>query len=135
MTMILCDNKGCMQQSNALLNPETLEVICQECGKSIKSITEPMKRTLKSFGQVLRVDTRKAFMMACKNCNANREVILDDKNNTMCRICKSEIKVHAAMRQAILEVGKKLGSLEKEEQKESETNVVEDKKLKKSKKK
>ena len=124
--LIACDNKGCMQSSNALLNVKTLEVICGECGQAVKGISEPMKRTLKSFGQVLRVDDRKAFMMACKACNANREVILDNDNGTICRVCKGEIKVHAAMKQAILEVGKKLSSLDKEDADEvaDETPVV-----------
>jgi hypothetical protein len=133
--LINCDNKGCLQQNNALLNPETHEVICQECGKAIKGVSEPMKRTLKSFGQVLRLDERKAFMMACKNCNANREVLLDDKNNTVCRVCKGEIKVHSAMKQAILQVGKKLDAIDSEEQDtEVENTADKPKKVKKSKK-
>ena len=118
--LIACDNKGCMQQSNALLNVTTLEVICGECGKAIKGISEPMKRTLKSFGQVLRTEERKAFMMACKSCNANREVVLDNENNTVCKVCNSAIKVHAAMKQAIMEVGRKLSSLNKEDTTEEE---------------
>ena len=96
--LINCDNRGCLKSSNALLNVETLEVICGECGKAIKGISEPMKRTLKSFGQILRNEEKKAFMMACKSCNANREVVLDHENNTVCRVCNKEIKVHAAMK-------------------------------------
>lgn len=122
--LISCDNKGCMQQSTALLNAETLDVVCGACGKAIKSVSEPMKRTLKSFGQVLRTDERKAFMMACKNCNANREVVLNEKSETICRICKSGIKVHAAMKQAIMEVGRKLSSLEKETEEETTEETV-----------
>ncbi len=117
--LIACDNKGCMQQSNALLNVTTSEVICAECSKPIKSISEPMKRTLRSFGQIMRTEERKAFMMACKACNANREVILDNDSNTICKVCKQEIKVHAAMKQAIIEVGRKLSSLDKEDAEET----------------
>lgn len=123
--LIACDNKGCMQSSNALLNVKTLKVICGECGQAIKGVSEPMKRTLKSFGQILRDDERKAFMMACKNCNANREVVLDNDNNTVCRVCQGEIKVHAAMKQAIMEVGAKLSSLNKEDTDEATTEAVE----------
>ena len=131
--LISCDNKGCMQQTSALLNTKTLEVICGSCGKAIKSISEPMKRTLKSFGQILRTNEKKAFMMACKNCNANREVILNEKNETICRVCKDGIKVHAAMKQAIMEVGSKLSSLDaggEEEEDEAAVKKVRGKKNK-----
>src|SRR5574337_230000 len=131
--LIQCNNKGCHQQSNALLNPETLEVVCQECGKSINNISESMKRVLKSNGQVLKINEKKAFMMACKSCNANREVVVGDNNNIVCRICKSEVKVHTAMKQAILQIGNKLSVQNEEPEITTEDVVVEDK-LKKTRK-
>ena len=110
--LINCDNKGCMQSTNALLDVVSMKVICGNCGEPIKNISEPMKRTLKSFGQVLRNEEKKAFMMACKNCNANREIVLSQDNKTVCKVCNSEVKVHAAMKQAILEIGRKVSVLE-----------------------
>ena len=110
MSLINCNNKGCLKASNALLNTKTMEVICTECGKAISNIAEPMKRMLKSFGQILRTDEKKAFMMACTACSANREVVLDKKNNTVCKVCGSAIKVHAAMKQAIMEISKKVAA-------------------------
>lgn len=105
--LIACNNKGCLKTSEALLNPQTMEVICQECGRPITNVTESMRRTLKSFGQVVRED-KKAFMMACKNCKANREVVLNEKNETICGICNEPIKVHAAMKLAMEAAGTKI---------------------------
>ena len=102
--LILCDNKNCHKSSNALLNPETLEVICQECGKPIENVSDAMKRTLKSFGQIIRV-SKKAFMLACPQCKANREVVLDQDNNTICKNCHSPLKIHPAFKIAMEEAG------------------------------
>lgn len=100
----MCNNKKCSKTSNALLDTETMEVICQECGQPISNISEPMKRTLKSFGQVVRSE-RRAFMFACTNCRANREIVLDQDNQTICKICHSPIQVHASFKLAIEEAG------------------------------
>jgi len=93
-----------MKTSNALLNPDTLEVICQECGAPIANISDAMKRTLKSFSQVIRSE-RKAFMLACKACRANREVVMDQDNNTICKTCFEPITIHAAFKLAMEEAG------------------------------
>lgn len=106
--LIMCDNKGCQKSSDAKLNAETLEVICQECKQPIRNISGTMKRVLKSSGQIVRDEQRKAFTMGCKSCNANRQVVLDDKNNTVCSICTNPINVHPAMKQAIVEAGVRL---------------------------
>jgi hypothetical protein len=97
-----------MQTTNALLNKETQEVLCEECGQPVVGISESMRRTLLSFGQIVRTESRKAFMMACRTCNANREVVLTTKNDTVCGVCKNPITVHSAMKQAIIEAGRKL---------------------------
>lgn len=106
--LITCSNKGCMKSNHALLNTETLEVICSECGKPIANISESMKRALKSFGQIVRTNERKAFLMACRSCRANREVVLDQDNNTVCKICHSPIQTTAAFKLAMEESGVKL---------------------------
>jgi len=106
--LIMCDNKGCLQSTDAKLNAETLEVFCQECKQQIRNISETMKRVLKSSGQIIRDEQRKAFTMGCKSCNANRQVVLDDNDNTVCSICANDIGVHPAMKQAIVEAGVRL---------------------------
>lgn len=96
-----------MKSGNHLLNVQTNEVICCECGKPITNISPQMKYTLKISGQIVRSINKKAFMMGCKSCQANREVVLDEStNNVICKVCGEEIKVHPAMKQAILETKK-----------------------------
>jgi len=102
--LVTCNNKGCMKSSDALLDPKTGEVICQECGQPITNISESMKRTLKSFGQVVRAE-RKAFMMACPSCRANREVVMTQDDETVCKDCHKPIIVHAAFKLAMEEAG------------------------------
>lgn len=102
--LLSCNNEGCFKQSNALLNTETLEVICQECGKPISNISESMKRVLKSSGQIIR-QSKQAFMLACHSCKANREVVLNEDNETVCGICHNPIKVHDSFRLAMEEAG------------------------------
>lgn len=102
--LITCNNQGCFKQSDALLNPETLEVICQECHKSITNVSESMKRVLKSSGQIVRQNKR-AFTLECRACRANREVVVDQNNNTLCKVCHGPIKVHESFRLAMEEVG------------------------------
>jgi hypothetical protein len=106
--LISCSNKGCLKSSTALLNLETMEVICQECGKPIVNVSDAMKRTLKSFGQVVRSNAKKAFMILCRSCNANRQLVLDENDDTICKTCHNPVEVHAAFRLAMEEAGEKL---------------------------
>lgn len=94
--LITCDNKGCFKLSNALYDKDSKDVLCQECGKDIKSISDSMRRTLLSFGQVVRTTSNKGFMMACKKCNANRQVVMDQDKNTLCKQCHGPIVVQKA---------------------------------------
>ncbi len=110
--LIMCNNKGCMKSSNALLNTDTMEVICQECGNPITNISNSMKRALKNFGQIVRASEKKAFMVNCHNCNANRELVLDQNNKTVCKVCHNQIAVHNAFRAAMEEAGHKLEKIE-----------------------
>lgn len=106
--LIVCNNKGCMKNVEAKLDPKTNDVICPECGQVISNISESMKRTLKTFGQIIRDTPKQAFTMACMECNANRQVVLDNNDNPVCSVCHNPIRVHAAMKQALLEVGERV---------------------------
>lgn len=97
-----------MKLTNALLDPKTMDVICQECGRTIKNVSVSMKRTLNSFGQVIHSNKKTAFMMNCLSCKANREVVFNDKKDTVCAVCGSPIKVHASMKLAMEESGVKI---------------------------
>jgi len=113
--LINCNNKGCMQQSNALLSSNGKDVVCQECGKDISGISTAMKRTLKSFGQVIRTEQRQAFMLACRACHANRQVVLDQNNKTICKQCHGPMTVHPAFRLAMENAGSKLEKVDTSE--------------------
>ncbi|MFA5024030.1 MAG: hypothetical protein WC523_03700 [Patescibacteria group bacterium] len=81
-----------------------------------------MKRVLKSSGQIVRANQKKAFMVFCKKCNANREIILDKNDDTLCKDCKSPVKIQAAFKLAMKETGIKLDRLEEDAQEEEEKN-------------
>jgi hypothetical protein len=108
--LLNCNNKGCHKNVEALYDEKTHEVVCPECHQVITGISESMKRTLKSFGQIVRDEEKKAFMMACKSCNANRQVVLNENDETVCNICGEKINVHPSMREAILAVGERVKS-------------------------
>lgn len=101
-----------MQQSNALLDEEAGNVVCQECGDPIDNISEAMKRTLKSFGQIVRSEQRKAFMLACKSCHANREVVLNQDNETICKQCHQPLTIHPAFKLAMEAAGTKFEKID-----------------------
>lgn len=104
--LLNCNNKGCCKSGEHRLDTEINEVVCEFCGKVIP-ISEPMKKALKTAKQVVNTNVKKAFMLGCQNCKANREVIWDESTNTArCKICGNEIKVHAAMKQAMMESAK-----------------------------
>lgn len=103
--LISCDNKGCFKTSNALFDKENDNVICQECGNAITNVSTAMKRTLVSFGQIVRTEQRKGFLMACKTCNANRQVVLNQHGDTICKQCHSPIAVQKAFLAAMESTG------------------------------
>ena len=106
--LIMCNNKGCLKSSTVLLNVTTNEVICQECGNPISNVSDSMKRTLKSFGQIVRSEEKKAFMVHCRHCNANREIVLNQQDETICKDCHNAVIVPPAFKLAMAEAGRKL---------------------------
>lgn len=89
--MIQCDNKGCFKQSEALLSVDDNNVICGECGKSIKNVTHFAKVQLKTIGQTTKANKpSKAFSVLCKICNKNDQPkIMNGK--VICAHCNGEI--------------------------------------------
>lgn len=73
--LITCDNKGCLQQTDALYNEETGEVICLACGKPISNVSGAMKRTLKSFGQIVRKEKKVEALKSEQVTSAERPKI------------------------------------------------------------
>lgn len=94
MVLIGCTTKGCLQQTEAKLNRDTQEVLCEQCGSTI-AVTEQMRRTLNSLGQVLRTKNIKAFQQQCPNCKTHRSLYIEG-NAAYCEVCASQITVTPA---------------------------------------
>lgn len=88
--LIQCDNKGCGQLTDALLNTETNDVECSDCGKTIKNVTDFTKKSMKSMGQVKRADTKKAFTVKCQSCKKLSPPKMENKK-LVCVHCDKEI--------------------------------------------
>ena len=93
MVLINCTTKGCLQQTEAKLNRDTQEVICEQFGNPV-AVTDQMKRTLNSLGQVLRTKNVKAFQQVCPNCKTHRSLYVEG-NAAYCEVCGTQITVTA----------------------------------------
>jgi predicted RNA-binding Zn-ribbon protein involved in translation (DUF1610 family) len=91
--LLTCDNKGCGETTEAVLDKDTNEVHClaPNCGKVIKSVTSFTKQSMLSMGQIKRMgDLKKAFPVKCQACNKLDQPILD-KDKLVCPGCRAEL--------------------------------------------
>lgn len=89
--IIQCDNRGCLQSQAALLDVESNEVTCAECGNVIKNVTHFAKIQLKSLGQTTkRVKSQQTYSVKCNNCSASGTPVLAD-NILKCKSCNKEL--------------------------------------------
>jgi Zn finger protein HypA/HybF involved in hydrogenase expression len=93
--LIACTTKGCLQTTEAKLNRETGEVICESCGNPILNITQFTKKALNSVGQVLRSNTKKPFQAHCSQCNTHRSLYVDE-GKAYCDKCGNQVPVAPA---------------------------------------
>jgi hypothetical protein len=98
MVLINCVTKGCLQQTEAKLNRDSKEVICEQCGNTIP-VTEQMKRTLASVGQVLRSKIV-PFQQHCSACKVMRSLHVSG-NAAYCEHCNTQITVTPAFLQGL----------------------------------
>lgn len=91
----------CHKSVEGLLNTKTNDVICPECSGVISNISESMKRTLKSFGRIIRESSPRVFIQPCFECKADREVVLEG-DKVMCRVCKNEVKVRGDIKKEMM---------------------------------
>lgn len=98
--LITCTNKGCLQSTEAKLNKDTNEVICMSCGKPISNLTEQIRRTLSTLGQIIRSTENKPFQARCPKCNARKDVVLID-NVPYCAVCNTELHLSAVFLNAL----------------------------------
>ncbi len=101
---ICCDNKGCYETTEALLNTKTNEVHCRKCGEIIKNITYFTKVQLKSMGQVMKNTGEKAaFAAVCYKCGKKNTPKLSKQARLLCAECGEDItdKIPGPIAQAI----------------------------------
>lgn len=91
---INCNNKGCGKYTEPLLNTETDEAECGDCGKEIKGITSFAKNQMKSLGQIKRDDKKQqAFSVQCKNCKKSSVPIINVEGTILCSLCKCKLDI------------------------------------------
>lgn len=84
-----CNNKGCGKEQEPLLNLDTNEVLCGECGKSISSLTSFAKATLKSMKQTTKnVKSQEPYSVKCSSCKREGQPNLSGAD-LVCKFCKT----------------------------------------------
>ena len=106
---VQCDNSGCRLFQYPELDlknskkPEDWEVICAECGKDIKSVTEFAKRSMAGMGQIKRAKTKQqAFAVKCVACKQEARPVLGTKNSLLCAHCNVELNLSGPFKQSLL---------------------------------
>jgi len=90
--LLNCTNKGCFKIQNSLLNPETNEVICGECGNPISGVSDFTKRQMKSMGEIIKSSSKESFAIKCNSCNKSGTPIIDN-DKCVCKYCKKDLNV------------------------------------------
>ena len=98
--MLLSCNQRCKKSNwttDASLDLDRNEVVCNKCGDDLKNVSEFTKQSMKRNKDIITV-AKKAFMFDCKNCNKKVETVIVNgvplgKNCTTknCTILISEI--------------------------------------------
>jgi len=90
--LITCDNKGCFETMEPLLNKNTDQVFCTACGKEIKSVTYFAKVQMKSLGQTMNNQKEsRAFSVRCNACGTVGQPIVAQDGNIHCSACKTHM--------------------------------------------
>lgn len=111
--LLTCTTRGCLKQSEAKLNKDTGEVICDECGNAIEGITKFMKKSLETSGQILRGTKKQAFRALCPNCKENKSLEVKD-NKAYCKDCGTQVQVSAAFLQGLKLFAEAQGNVKEE---------------------
>lgn len=119
--LITCTTKGCLQVSEAKLDRDSGEVICDECGNDVSNITSFTKKALLTIGQVLRHSVKKPFSSVCEKCGTRRDLEVK-KDKAHCTKCGSHVVVSAAFLHGLKTY------LEQDSEKETKAKVKEDEK-------
>lgn len=102
--LICCDNKGCYETTEALLEPSSNQVHCAACGKVIESVTHFAKIQMKTLGQTMKNQkASRAFSVNCSYCSKLAQPTVGKNGSISCSSCGSELTstLSAPMAQAI----------------------------------
>ena len=86
-----CKNKDCKNRggtTNALYDPELEEAVCEEYGEVLIDVTDYGKRTMKSLGDIIKRERKKAFEFKCEHCGDRVSVVVDKDGNVIGAGCK-----------------------------------------------
>src|SRR5690606_4047643 len=90
--LICCDNKGCYETTEALLEPKANLVYCAACGKEIKSVTHFAKVQMKTLGQTMKSQkSSQAFSVDCPACGMNAQPLVGRDGSLVCPHCKTDM--------------------------------------------
>lgn len=98
--LINCTTKGCLQSSEAKLDRDSNDVICDFCGNAITNVTPFTKKALSGIGQVLRHKAKQPFQQQCPKCNTSRSLCVKSER-AHCERCDTQIHVTAAFLQGL----------------------------------
>lgn len=86
-----CLNKECRKLTEPLLDLETNDVVCSDCGAVIPNITDFVKRQLK-FEKKIKSASKKgaSFGLKCGSCD-NNDTPVFKKNALWCSKCDSKL--------------------------------------------
>lgn len=94
---IQCDNKGCRKYQDPSVDlkgsedPDKWEVICEECGQPIKSVTYFAKVQMRHMGQILKQKKHKeAFVVKCEHCLKEAKPKIGLNETLICVHCGKE---------------------------------------------
>ena len=73
--LVRCNPKCKMSDgmTDASLDLETNDAICNKCGETIDGVSSYLKNTMKQNKDVVRANNRKAFVFECKTCDKHVE--------------------------------------------------------------
>ena len=72
--MVIVCNAKCRGVVDASLDVDENRVVCNTCGEFIDNVTEFIKLSMKSSGDIIKSRNRKAFVFKCETCNKMKEV-------------------------------------------------------------
>lgn len=97
---ITCTNKGCYKTTNeSKLNKDAMKVFCAECKKEVTGISDFIKQSMISIGQVERSTPGKDGY-ECPSCKKISPATLK-KDTFVCKFCGSNLKLSPIFERAL----------------------------------